>query len=100
MRRLVTSLSVTERLQCAAEFLSTFAEQEILLVSATRPAADEFVRQYCIAHGGLFGGAGWRRGRCSCRASRPCLPNERRIGLVRTGGNDAGVFPGARLHNQ
>src|SRR3989442_624629 len=55
MRRLVTSLSVTERLQCAAEFLSSFAEQEVLLVSTTRPAADEFVRQYCITHGGLFG---------------------------------------------
>src|SRR4051812_26668582 len=55
MRRLVTSLSVTDRLRCAAEFLGTFMAQEILLISPTRPAADEFIRQYCLTRGGLFG---------------------------------------------
>jgi len=55
MRRLVTSFSVTERLRCAAEFLHSFAEQEILLVSATRAAADDFLHQYCTAHGAAFG---------------------------------------------
>jgi ATP-dependent helicase/nuclease subunit B len=55
VRRLVTSFSVNERLDCVAEFLGRFAEQEILLVSPTRPAADELVRRRCIASGSVFG---------------------------------------------
>ncbi|HEY2380827.1 MAG TPA: PD-(D/E)XK nuclease family protein [Terriglobia bacterium] len=55
LRRIVTSLPVHDRLQCASEFLANFPGEEILLVSSTRMAADEFVRQACITSKGVFG---------------------------------------------
>src|SRR5438128_2074633 len=55
MRRLVTSLAVQDRLRSASEFIAGFSGQEILLVSSTRIAADEFVRQSCAQATGVFG---------------------------------------------
>src|SRR5437867_2650655 len=55
MHRLVTSLSVEDRLRWASEFLANFSGQESLVVSLTRTAADEFVRQWCARSNGVFG---------------------------------------------
>ena len=55
MRRIVTSLSVQERLVSASEFVREHAGQEILLLSQTRNAADEFVRAICKETDGVFG---------------------------------------------
>jgi RecB family exonuclease len=55
VRRLVTSLSVQDRLRCASEFLASFSGEEILLISSTRTAADEFVRQLSAQRSGVFG---------------------------------------------
>jgi|GEM_PF-188720 len=52
--RLVTSLSVRDRISCAQEFLNQFSGQEIVLVAHTRIAADDLLRQSC-ARGGVFG---------------------------------------------
>lgn len=55
MRRIVTSFSAQDRLRCALEFLAGFPAQEVLLVSSTRTAADELVRELSARTNGAFG---------------------------------------------
>jgi len=53
--RLITSLAARDRLQACEQFLQTTAGQEVLIVSATRMAADELARSFCLKTGGAFG---------------------------------------------
>jgi RecB family exonuclease len=55
MRRLLTAFSTEERLQAAAEFLTTHSGEEILVVAATRTAADELIRRCCRESRVVFG---------------------------------------------
>jgi ATP-dependent helicase/nuclease subunit B len=55
MRRIVTSLSTEERLLSASAFVREHAGKEIVLISFTRTAADEFVRDICKETSGVFG---------------------------------------------
>src|SRR5438093_5638660 len=54
-RRIITSFAVEDRLRCASEFLADFRGQESLVISLTRTAADEFVRQSATRSNGAFG---------------------------------------------
>lgn len=51
MRRLITSLAADVRLNAASEFLSTRAGREVLLIAASRAAADELVRRQRTSFG-------------------------------------------------
>ena len=55
MRRVVISLSAVDRLRAAAEFLESFRGREVLLVSSTRAAGDDLLRNICIRTGSAFG---------------------------------------------
>jgi len=55
MKTLITSFSVDQRLNKASEFLQSFADREVLVVAATRMAADELVRGICLRTGAVFG---------------------------------------------
>jgi RecB family exonuclease len=55
MRDLATSGSALDRLRAAADFLMSFSNQERLLVSATRIAGDELLRDICSQTGFVFG---------------------------------------------
>src|SRR5688500_3866888 len=55
MKTFVATLSITERLNVAAEFLERRANQEVVIVSSTRAAADELVRSICLRTGSVFG---------------------------------------------
>jgi RecB family exonuclease len=55
MKAVITSFSVEERANAAAEFLGRFANQEVLIVAPTRMAADELVRAICLRTGSVFG---------------------------------------------
>ncbi len=55
MNRLVTSLSTNQRLTCAGEFLTESSGQELLIVAASRTAADELVRAMAVQSNGVFG---------------------------------------------
>src|SRR4051794_26173727 len=48
-------MTAQDRLKAAAEFLRAFPGQEILLVSPTRPPADELLRGMCAEAGSVFG---------------------------------------------
>lgn len=55
-RTLFVSESATDRLRCADEFVSRFkASTEILVVGASREAADDFVRLFSRDRGATFG---------------------------------------------
>ncbi len=51
MRRIISAYSAQSRIHTAREFLVDFAEQEVLFVAASRPAADEVVRGLVLDHG-------------------------------------------------
>jgi ATP-dependent helicase/nuclease subunit B len=55
MRRIVTSFSTKERLASASAFVQEHVGKEIVLISFTRTAADEFVRDICKKTSGVFG---------------------------------------------
>lgn len=55
MIKTVTSLSSTDRLAEAGDFLRQFVGNETLILAPSRAAADELVRQQCDPHGGIFG---------------------------------------------
>src|SRR6266571_2057838 len=55
MRRVVISLSAADRLRSASEFLESYRGREVLLVSSTRTAGDELLRNICIRTGSVFG---------------------------------------------
>ncbi|HET9215882.1 MAG TPA: PD-(D/E)XK nuclease family protein [Terriglobia bacterium] len=55
MHSVVTALSTQTRLDSAAAFVEQHSGEEILLISHTRTAADEFVRSICKKTGGVFG---------------------------------------------
>src|SRR5262245_49683656 len=54
-RRVVTALALRDRLQACESFVKSAGGQELLIVSATRMAADELARSLCLRIGGLFG---------------------------------------------
>jgi ATP-dependent helicase/nuclease subunit B len=52
----VISSAASERLSAGAQFLSAFPHStEIIVIGATRAAADDFIRQYARSHGATFG---------------------------------------------
>ena len=53
--RIVTALDARNRLKTCAEFLLNAGQEEVLIVSATRMAADELARRLCLAKRGGFG---------------------------------------------
>src|SRR6185436_8082352 len=53
--RVATALALRDRLQACEEFVQSAAGQELLIVSATRMAADELARSLCAKSGGFFG---------------------------------------------
>jgi len=53
--RLVTSLASHHRIAACAEFLHSVSGQEVLIISATRLAADELARSFCLQHEGAVG---------------------------------------------
>src|SRR5262245_38480403 len=53
--RLVTALAARDRLNVSEEFLETVTGQEVLIVSASRMAADELARRFCLKTGGSLG---------------------------------------------
>ena len=55
MRKLLTSVSALDRLKAAADFLTSCSDEERLLVSATRTAGDELLRDICSQTGFVFG---------------------------------------------
>src|SRR3989442_12654209 len=55
MRRVVISLSAADRVRSASEFLESYRGREVLLVSSTRTAGDELLRNICIRSGSVFG---------------------------------------------
>src|SRR5437870_7539122 len=55
MRRVVISLSAADRVRSASEFLESFRGREVLLVSSTRAAGDELLRNTCTRTGSVFG---------------------------------------------
>jgi ATP-dependent helicase/nuclease subunit B len=55
MKSLVIAFDAQSRRRISAEFLQRLANQEALLVAATRGAADELVREVCAQTGTLFG---------------------------------------------
>jgi ATP-dependent helicase/DNAse subunit B len=55
MNAVISSFSVDERVNAATEFLSRFTNQEVLILSSTRMAADELVRGMCVRSGAVFG---------------------------------------------
>jgi ATP-dependent helicase/DNAse subunit B len=55
MRKFVTAVSTRDRLKAAADFLTSYSDQERLLVSATRTAGDELLRGICSQAGFVFG---------------------------------------------
>ena len=55
MRRVVISLSAVDRLRFASEFLESYRGREVLLVSSTRTAGDELLRNICVRSGSVFG---------------------------------------------
>src|SRR5262245_27652437 len=54
-RRVVTALAGRDQLKAGEEFLQANAGQEVLIVSATRTAADELARSFCVKTGGDLG---------------------------------------------
>ena len=54
-RRVVTALAVRDRLNASEEFIETVTGQEVLIVSATRMAADELARRFCLKTAGSLG---------------------------------------------
>ena len=64
----VSSLVANDRLQAASEFLRSFPGREVLLVSATRTAADVLLRNICAETASVFG---------VCRFTVPQLAIER-----------------------
>src|SRR5499426_781292 len=54
-RRVVTALAARDRLNASEEFLGTLTGQEVLIVSASRMAADELARRFCLKTGGSLG---------------------------------------------
>jgi ATP-dependent helicase/nuclease subunit B len=55
VQRLITSLRAQDRLGPCEEFLQRAGRTEVLVVSATRMAADELVRAHTLKSGGSFG---------------------------------------------
>jgi hypothetical protein len=56
MLTVLESSSAQARISAAAEFLTRFPPvTEVIIVGATRSAADDFVRQYSISHRATFG---------------------------------------------
>src|SRR5262245_12898293 len=55
MKELVTAFDVHSRLEAATEFIQRSPNQELLVIAATRAAADELVRQVCAEAGTIFG---------------------------------------------
>src|SRR5262245_33291313 len=53
--RLLTALAARDRLNASEEFLETVSGQEVLIVSASRMAADELARRFCLKTGGSLG---------------------------------------------
>src|SRR5262245_12473987 len=53
--RIITALAARDRLKACEEFLRAAGGEEILIVSATRMAADELARTLCLDNGGGFG---------------------------------------------
>jgi len=51
----ITSLAAHDRIRACEEFLHTLSGEEVLVVSATRMAADELARAHCLKSGGSFG---------------------------------------------
>src|SRR5207249_10580641 len=51
----ITSLAAHDRIRACEEFLQTLSGEEVLVVSATRMAADELARAHCLKSGGSFG---------------------------------------------
>src|SRR2546427_602264 len=51
----ITSLAARDRLKACEDFLEAQAGQEVLIVSATRMAADELARSSSLKAGGAFG---------------------------------------------
>jgi ATP-dependent helicase/nuclease subunit B len=53
--RIVTAIAARDRLNASEEFLEMVTGQEVLIVSATRMAADELARRFCLKTGGSLG---------------------------------------------
>src|SRR5262245_9247807 len=54
-RKIVAALAAADRLQVCEAFLQSVAGHETLIVAATRTAADELARRFCLETGRGFG---------------------------------------------
>src|SRR5262249_2067340 len=55
MRRIITAFSTGTRIRLAQEFLSEYADQQVLFISPTRQGADDVVRNVSLARGANCG---------------------------------------------
>lgn len=53
--RLITSLASYHRITACDDFLEAVSGQEVVVISATRLAADELARAFCLRHGSAVG---------------------------------------------
>src|SRR5687767_13537449 len=82
MRRVVISLSAADRLRSASEFLESYRDREVLLVSSTRTAGDELLRNICVRNGSVFGVHRFTVQQLAIEAAQKTLTEEKRTLLA------------------
>jgi CRISPR/Cas system-associated exonuclease Cas4 (RecB family) len=86
MLRVITSTSAAVRLDAAVQFLETFsASTEVVVVGATRGAADDFVRSVARRAGATFGLTRFGLTELAARASASRLAGARRAPATQVG---------------